>query len=191
MCATIFLYKVATLKLTEGYILKKKWLIIILVVILLFLGVTTFEYLGVPNGQTVESREQLLEGIPKGSEWQISTEQSFNDLIVSGIYSADGKSGVAFFEPTGNGKYKLSSRECRENDRIVISGYLFESIWYDVVWFNGAETQYAEITYTVNGVKQEPIIHDSTNMKIFINEAPAKDYSINVAYYDNEGNIYE
>ena len=105
MCATIFLYKVATLKLTEGYILKKKWLIIILVVILLFLGVTTYKYLSVPNGQTVESREQLLEGIPKGSEWQISTEQSFNDLIVSGIYSADGKSGVAIFEPTGNGKY--------------------------------------------------------------------------------------
>ena len=191
MCATIFLYKVATLKLTEGYILKKKWLIIILVVILLFLGVTTYKYLSVPNGQTVESREQLLEGIPKGSEWQISTEQSFNDLIVSGIYSADGKSGVAIFEPTGNGKYKLSSREWRENDRIVISGYLFESIWYDVVWFNGAETQYAEITYTVNGVKQKPIIHDSTNMKIFINEAPAEDYSINVVYYDNDGNIYE
>ena len=191
MCATIFLYKVATLKLTEGYILKKKWLIIILVVSLLFLGVTTYKYLSVPNGQTVESREQLLEGIPKGSEWQISTEQSFNDLIVSGIYSADGKSGVAIFEPTGNGKYKLSSREWRENDRIVISGYLFESIWYDVVWFNGAETQYAEITYTVNGVKQKPIIHDSTNMKIFIHEAPAEDYSINVVYYDNDGNIYE
>lgn len=171
--------------------MKKKWLIIILVVILLFLGVTTYKYLSVPNGQTVESREQLLEGIPKGSEWQISTEQSFNDLIVSGIYSADGKSGVAIFEPTGNGKYKLSSREWRENDRIVISGYLFESIWYDVVWFNGAETQYAEITYTVNGVKQKPIIHDSTNMKIFINEAPAEDYSINVVYYDNDGNIYE
>lgn len=179
------------MKLMEGYILKKKWYIIILVAVLLFLGIATYKYLSVPNGQTVESREQLLEGIPKGSEWQISTEQSVNDYIVSGIYSADGKSGIAVFEPTGNGRYKLSSREWRENDRIVISGYLFEGVWYDIVWFNGAETQYAEITYTVNGVKQEPIKHDSTNMKIFINQAPAKDYSINVVYYDNAGNVYE
>lgn len=49
--------------------------------------------------------------------------------IISGIYSSDGKSGIAVFEPLGIGKYKISSREWRENDEIIISGYIIDEIW--------------------------------------------------------------
>lgn len=51
---------------------------------------------------------------------------------------------------------------------------------------------YAEITYTLDGVKQEPIIHNSKGMEIFIHPAPTNDeYGIDVVYYDSEGNRYE
>ena len=69
-------------------------------------------------------------------------------------------SGIAVFKPYGNGKYKLHSREWRDNDRIIMTGITVDNKWYDVVWFNGAKTDYAEITYTLDGVKQEPIIHN-------------------------------
>ena len=179
------------LNLWGDYTLKKKRLIVISAVILLFLCAAIYKYQSIPDGQTIESREQLLKGIPKGAGWQISTEQLLNDYIVSGIYSTDGKNGIAVFEPTGKGRYKLSSREWRESGRIVISGYAADGIWYDLVWFNDAQTQYAEITYTVDGDRQETIKHNSTNMEIFIHEAPAKDYSIDVVYYDSKGNVYE
>lgn len=88
--------------------------------------------------------------------------------------------------------HKLHSREWRENDRIIITGITVDNKWYDVVWFNGAKTDYAEITYTLDGVKQESIIHNSRDMEIFIHPAPTNDeYGINVVYYDSEGNKYE
>lgn len=107
------------------------------------------------------------------------------------MYSSDGKSGIAVFEPLDNGKYKMSSREWRENDEIIISGYIIDGRWYDLVWFNGAQTEYAEIIYTIDDVVQDPIIHDTKEMNIFINEAPSKDYRISVVYYDGTGNKYE
>lgn len=171
--------------------MKKKTSIIISILILAFIGLSTYMYLSKPDGKTIESREQLLKDMPKGSDWKISLEQEIGDYIVSGVYSSDGKSGIAVFEPIGNGKYKLSSRAWRDNSRIVISGYVFNGTWYDIVWFNGANTEYAEITYTIDGVEQNPIRHETTNMEIFIKAAPAKEYSINVVYYDAEGNIYE
>ena len=143
------------------------------------------------DGSTLESREKICAEFPRGKDWKISVEQEFNDYIISGIYSRDGMSGIAVFEPYGNGKYKLQSREWREQGRIIITGIIIDQQWYDIVWFNGAKTDYAEITYTYDGEKQEPIIHNAKGMGIFINPAPAKDYSLDVAYYDSEGNKYE
>ena len=112
--------------------------------------------------------------------------------MVSGIYSGYDESGLAVFEPKGNGKYKLQTHVTRDNDRIIITNSYIGGQWYDIVWFNGAKTDYAEITYTLDGIKQETIIHDAKNMEIFINPAPTNDeYKIVVAYYDNVGNIFE
>ena len=171
--------------------MKRKIGIILAVLIILFLGYSTWNYLGKPDGSTIQSREELLANIPKGTAWKIAKETEFKNYIISGMYSSDGKSGIAVFEPLDNGKYKMSSREWRENDEIIISGYIIDGTWYDLVWFNGAQTEHAEVIYTIDDVVQDPIIHDTKEMNIFINEAPSKDYRINVVYYDGTGNKYE
>ena len=69
---------------------------------------------------------------------------------------------------------------------IIISGTIINGEWYDLFWFNGAQTEYAEIIYTINGVKKETLKYDTTNMDIICIKNQAKDYSIEVCYYDNE-----
>lgn len=169
----------------------KKSIIVCAVLLAFIVGIGVVQYFNRPDGSTLESREEIVAEFPRGKEWKISVEQKFDDYIISGIYSRDGMSGIAIFEPKDNGKYKLYSREWRDQDEIVITGATFNGVWHDIIWFNGAKTDYAEITYTHDGKVQEPIIHNSKGMEIFINPAPAKDYSIDVVYYDSEGNKYE
>ena len=47
------------------------------------------------------------------------------------------------------------------------------------------------INTIIDDVAQEPIIHDAKEMDIFINESLAKDYSISVIYYDEDGSKYQ
>lgn len=170
---------------------RKKIGIVLGILIILCLAYFSWNYFNKPDGSSIQSREELLENIPKGTDWKIVKETELKNHIISGMHSSDGKSGIAVFEPLGNGKYKMSSREWREDDEIIISGYIIDGTWYDLVWFNGAQTKYAEIIYTIDGVAQDPILHDSTEMNIFINEAPSNDYRISVNYYDENGNKYE
>lgn len=170
--------------------MKKKGIIIITIILLAILGYGAFQYYSQPDGSTLESREEILKGTPKGIEWNIAQEQEFNGYLLSSIY-ADNKSGIAVFEPIGNAKYKLVSREWRDAEDIVTSGFSIDGEWYDIIWFNGAETSSAEITYSVNGKENEPIVFDTSDMKIICVQAPAKDYSLEVKYYDDNGNVYE
>ena len=164
----------------------------ICVVIMVVMCIGAISYYIQPDGSTFESLEELLQERSKGKLWLISVEQKIDNYIISGIYSGYDESGLAVFEPKGNGKYKLQTRVFRDNDRIITTSSYIGGQWYDIVWFNGAKTDYAEITYTLDGVKQEPIIHNSKGMEIFIHPAPTNDeYGIDVVYYDSEGNKYE
>ena len=169
----------------------KKAILIFFVLLALILSVEAVKYFSRPDGSTLESREEICAEFPRGKNWKIAIEQELNDYIISGIYSRDGMSGIAVFEPYGNGKYKLLSREWSEQDEIIITGTIIGQQWYSIIWFNGAKTDYAEITYTYGGKRQEPLIHNAKGMEIFINPAPADDYSIDVVYYDDAGNKYE
>lgn len=170
----------------------KKAIIVFAVLLVIIVGIGVVQYYGRPDGSTLESREEICAEFPRGKDWKIAIEQELNDYIISGIYSRNEMSGIAVFKPYGNGKYKLHSREWRDNDRIIITGITVDNKCYDVVWFNGAKTDYAEITYTLDGVKQEPIIYNAKGMEIFINPAPTNDeYGIDVVYFDSEGNKYE
>lgn len=164
----------------------------ICVVIIIAMCFGSIPYYIQPDGSTLESREELLQERSKGKLWLISVEQKIDNYIISGIYSGYDESGLAVFEPKGNGKYKLQTRVFRDNDRIITTSSYIGGQWYDIVWFNGAKTDYAEVTYTLDGVKQEPIIHNSKGMEFFIHPAPTNDeYGIDVVYYDSEGNKYE
>ena len=60
-----------------------------------------------------------------------------------------------------------------------------------MIWFNGVQTEYAEIIYSVNGETKEPLKYDTSDMDIICIQNSEKDYSINVTYYDKDGNKYE
>ena len=161
-------------------------IIIIAVLIAAFLG---YQYLASPKGDTVASREELLEEA-KGGAWHIQTETELDGYIVSGAYS-DNEAAIAVFAPKGEGKYGLQTTTVREPEESIISGSMIDDKWYDLIWFNGAQSEYAEIVYTTDGEEQEPLRFDTRNMNIIFSEAPSNDYNINVIYYDSEGNKYE
>ncbi|MBR2404963.1 MAG: hypothetical protein IKA95_04840 [Clostridia bacterium] len=170
----------------------KKSITVFSILLVLIIGIGAVQYFNRPDGATIESREAQLQEKSKGKLWLISVEEKIDDYIISGIYSGYDESGIAVFEPKGDGKYKLQTRISRDNDRIILTSSYIGGRWYDIIWFNGAKTDNAEITYTLDGVKQEPIIHNSKDMEIFINPAPTKDeYAIDVVYHDSEGNKYK
>ena len=100
---------------------------------------------------------------------------------------------LAVFSPLGDGKYEFSSSVNREKDDIVIDTTAINGTRYNLIWFCGAQTEYAEATYIVNGELQPVKRFDTTNMDIICVkiDAAAKEYSSHVAYYDSQGNRYE
>lgn len=171
--------------------MKKKITVAFCVLAFLCVGYALFQYCFAPDGNTVESREQILKNTPNGTEWNISVEQEFQDYLLCGIYSQNGKSGIAIFEPKYNG-YKLVSREWRDSsDEIIISGFIADGVWYDLIWFNGASTNYAELTYTNSENIKTTVSFETANMEIICNPAPSDDYTLDVVYYDKDANRYE
>lgn len=172
---------------------KKKKIILWLLgsVIVLSLASLAFWYGTRPDGSTMESREAMLKDLPKGTNWTIATERLLDGYLITGIVSDNGKAGIAVFEPRGNGKYKLQTSYCRDEDDIIIGGTVIGDVWYDLVWFNGAKTESTEITYTVPNEMSQSTVYSVDNSTIICSPAPAKDYTMYVAYYDSEGNKYE
>lgn len=78
----------------------------------------------------------------------------------------------------------MVSRDWRNGDDIIITGASIP----DNIWYAGAITAYAEIQYTMAGEESQVLHHNSENMDIFWNPAPANDYRLDVVYYDNQGN---
>ena len=180
------------LNLTEERDCVKKKLLYVLIPLVCIIGVFVYFSNILPTGDTVESREALLDNaISGGNNWIISKEIEIDNYIISCAYSANGKSTIAVFEPISNGKYKFSTSTNRDNDNIIIGRAIISGEWYDLFWFNGAQTEYAEIIYTVNGVAKERLKYDTTNMDLIYIKSPGKDYSIDVCYYDSNGNRYE
>ena len=170
----------------------KKWLLIISATVICVAAAFLYFFSLTPKGDTITSRESILNtAISKGNEWTIAKELELGGYIVSGAYSTDNKSTLAIFEPTGNGDYKFSTSTNRKSDEIIVGGVAINGEWYDLIWFNGAKTEYAEITYTINGQVQDTLRYNTDDMDIISIKNPEKEYSIHVAYYDNDGNKYE
>lgn len=177
--------------------MKKRILgVFLLAAVLLICGVVFSKGQKTEDGATRESREALLEQAisqSKGTQWTIATETTLEDYIVSGAYSSDGKATLAVFSPLGDGKYEFSSSVNREQDDIVIDTTAINGTRYNLIWFCGAQTEYAEATYMVNGELQPVERFDTTNMDIICVkiDATAKEYSSHIAYYDSQGNRYD
>ena len=172
--------------------MKKKYVFFVLILFICIIGALLYVSNLSPKGNTIESREALLNNAISGNkDWTIIKEKVIDDYIISCAYSANGKSAIAVFEPMSNGRYKFLTSTNRDNTDIILGGTIINGEWHDLIWFNGAQTEYAEIIYTVNGERQEPLKYDTTNMDIICIKNTEKDYSIDVCYYDNDGNRYE
>jgi len=172
--------------------MKKKLSLIVLVTIICVTAAFIYFFTRIPKGNTPESRESILNAaISKGINWTIATEIELDGYIISGAYSTDDRSTLSIFEPVGNGNYRFMTSTNRNNDEIIISGAVINGKWYDLVWFHGAKTEYAEITYTISGQRQNPLRFSTENMDILYQEQPAKEYSMQVVYYDRDGKKYE
>ena len=169
-------------------------LVALAVIALLVCGVLLYQNHKKYSGSTLESRELLLDkALSKNNRthWHIATETQIGDRLVSGAYSTDGKATLAVFKPAGNNNFKFMQSTNSQNDKVIFATINVEESSYDLFWFNGAQTEYAEITYTINGQPQEPKQYDTTQMNIITIENNEKEYSVHAVYYDSEGNKYE
>jgi hypothetical protein len=141
------------------------------------------------DGSTLESRELRLNRSDNGIH--IASEIKIDEHIISGVIDANNKYGLAIFEPEDNHKYKLQTRFLRDNGEIIIEHTIVNETGYDLFWYNQADLDYAKITYTVQGKKLEPIKLDAGENKILSYKAPSNDYSVEVTFYDTQGNRYE
>ncbi len=175
--------------------MKRKNILLIAVVLALIIvcifGSMSYYNHSKTDGSTLESREKILDKSGAGfknQKWTIATEQELDGYIISGAYSTDGKATIAIFEPVGNGKYGFMASENRSSDNIFITNAILDGIPYDLIWFPNAQTEYAEIVYTIDGQSQDAVRYDTADLKLICRNAPAKEYTIHVTYYDSEGN---
>lgn len=174
--------------------MKKKniFIVIFVIIIIMIVGYICFELVcKKSNGSTLDSREKLLNANSNPQSWNIVKEVKIDKYIISGINFSN-KSGIAIFENIKYDNYKLNSMYQNYSNKIITTGLFINEIWYDVCWFNGASTDYAEFIYTdING-NVEKIKFETDDMNVIYSKSPfEKDYTLKVVYYDEFGNIYE
>lgn len=146
-----------------------------------------------PNGTTLAEREELLREARDCKKMSIATETQIGDYILCGIYDDD-KAGIATFEPSGKG-YKLQRKTLREKERVIMISEYIDGKWYQLAWFNGAETKTAKLTIK-NTDNNEVVVsqdYDVSNGNIIVFDVPDNldNFSIDFVYYDADGNKYE
>lgn len=172
--------------------MKKKAVPYILLITALVAGIFLLRGYFMPKGSTVAEREDLLnKAISSGTNWKIATETEMEDYLISAAYSTNGRITLAIFKPSPLGGHQFQTSTNRNQGEIITSGVTIGDTYYDLIWFNGAQTQYAELQYTIDGKKQDAIKYDTTNMDIICHQNSAKEYEMSVAYYDSDGNKYE
>ena len=163
----------------------------IIFILFCFVCVLGYQFFFAPVGNTVESRQaQLNKSIAKGESWTIVKELTVEDTIISAASSSDGKAALAIFEPVSNRGYQFVSSTNRNQNEIIISGASIQGNWYDLIWFDGAQTDHAQIIYTINDTPQKPLLFDTNDMDIICIQNKEKEYNLSVTYYDQDGNAY-
>ena len=173
--------------------MKKRLLITGVILIVTIIAVAVFYNLASPTkGTTIESREELINtAISTGTNWSIITETETEGYIISAACSTDAKVSLVIFKPDGNGGYDFQSSTNRNADEIIMSSVVINQNSYDLVWFNGSQTEYAELIYVIGNQAQEALKFNTSDMNIICVKSPAKEYTMMVSYYNHDGNKYE
>ena len=170
---------------------KKIIIIAILVVALCVLGIALFRYSQTPRGNTLESRVEILqEALPNSTYLSIATEKKLDDYLICGIHS-ESQTGIAVFQQKGNENYKFVSAYCLGANEIVTTTCRIQDQWYNLIWFDGCATEYAEVIYTIDGIPNAPVTFDTSKGGVICSIAPSNHYSLDIKYYDADGNVFE
>lgn len=167
--------------------MKKRY---ILLPVLLLAVVFCRTGLRTPDGKTRESREELLEELPKGTQWTIEDETTIEDYIISGAYSTDGHTALVVFAPTSSGGWKQQTRVIREDTDILIQQAVINGKYYDIAWISGVSTVTGEMRYDTGGA-EEVLEFDTAQSNMIFHQTDFKSYTLSVRYLDKDGTIYE
>lgn len=172
--------------------MKKKIIIALVTAILCIAGIYIYNLCRLPAGDTAESREEILNAsVQKGSDWSIVRETEIDSYIISTACSSDNMALLAIFEPKSDKGYSFVNSTCSSARQIIIENTVIKGKQYNLIWFSGAPTEYAKVTYTEDGKKPLKLKFDTKNMDIICYHYPSDAYSMNVCYYDSDGNKYE
>ena len=171
---------------------QKQWPVRAFILVVGLVCLVAFESIFAPKGDTLADREKILnESLAVGRGWTISREKELDGFLISAASSQDGKACLAVFEPAGQEGYTLSASASQDGGEILVTGIQTGESWYDLIWFQGADTEYAEIRYTIAGAEQAPVRYDTSDMEILCVENPVKEYTLQAVYVDANGKVYE
>lgn len=141
------------------------------------------------DGATKESREAILSSGGGIRNWSILQETEIEGYLICAIACEDERE-IAIFEPLKNGNYGyVTSTKDTEGD-VVSFPVLLNDVRYLLTYADIPNPDRAEITFTVDGLKYEPIIADASNSEILATELPPSDFEYEVLYFDTNGNLY-
>lgn len=168
--------------------MKKKYFIAIIILIIILL--VSVIYFLIPNGKTLESREEILKNSPSGKYvWEIDNEIKLYDYIISSVYG--NKDGLAVFKSYGNGRYKLQSVIYRDKGKVVIEQIINKKDIYYIAKCAKANLDYAEVIYAIDNKELEPKIFDVKENNLISFKSPSENFSMRIIYYDKDGNRYD
>lgn len=170
--------------------MKKKVFRVILGIVCL-VAIFALSACSAPKGDTVESREALLnKKIEKGKDWTIVKETIIDDHIVSAACSADELTTLAVFQPTSEGGYEVSMSTTLPSYLIMMTSTVVAQEDYDLFWVSDPKAVTLEISYTVDGAALEPLTYDVSSGEIIAVQQEGKEIHITACYYDSAGNRY-
>lgn len=144
-----------------------------------------------PDGSTLESRQECISILNNGEDWTIDKELVIGDYIISSAYSSENKASLVTFKAEGD-EYGIQSTVKRNKDDIITDTVNIDGKGYVLITFMGAETEYALVTCTDNVSGEENTVrYDAEVSDIIYFESPSDDFNMNIVYYDKEGNMYE
>lgn len=145
-----------------------------------------------PDGSTLESRQERISILNNGEDWTIDKELVIGDYIISSAYSSENKASLVTFKAEGKDGYSPQSWVKRNKDEIITDTVNIDGKGYVLITFMGAEVEYAEVTCVDNVSGEETTERYDVGLSdIIYFESPSDDFNMNIVYYDKEGNMYE
>ena len=142
------------------------------------------------DGATRESREAILSANGGIRDWTILNEIEVENYLICAIASEDQRE-IAVFEPLKDGNYGYVTSTKDTKGDVVSFPVLLNEVRYLLTYADIQNPDRAEITFTVDGITNEPVILDAKSAGVLVTELPPGDFEYTVLYFDTDGNQYK